>query len=81
MTTPRWTRNIYVRSILAALLVIFILVTLVCLVHNDVFSSSPSTPTDKVRQELSKTNSLKTLVASWLKGEFHLELFIYENFM
>lgn len=69
MTTPRWTKNAYVRSILAILLILCILVTFVCLNSYDVFSTSALSSQEKERLELSKASSLKTLVASWLKGE------------
>lgn len=75
MTTPRWTKNAYVRSILAVLLILCILITFVCLNSYGAFSSSSQSSQDKERKELSNTNSLKTLVASWLKGEFHACLF------
>lgn len=77
MTTPRWTRNLYVKSIVAVLLIVFIIVTIVCLNHYDVLSSSSSASQDRERQELnSRSNSLKSLVAAWLKGEFTSKLFI-----
>lgn len=75
MTTPRWTKNAYVRSILAILLILCIIVTFVCLSNYGVFSSSSSSQ-DKERPELGKMNSLKSLVASWLKGESRRTLFL-----
>lgn len=81
MTTPRWIKSAYVKSILAVLLILGLLLTFVCLNSYDVFSSSSQSSQDKERQDLSKANSLKALVASWLKGEslYHIPLlFIYE---
>jgi hypothetical protein len=69
MTTPRWIKNAYVKSILAILLILCIVVTCVCLNSYDVFSSSALSSQDKERQEFSKTSSLKSLVAEWLNGE------------
>ena len=69
MTTPRWIKSAYVKSILAILLIICIVVTCVCLNSYDVFSSSALSTQDKERLEFSKTSSLKSLVAAWLKGE------------
>lgn len=79
MTTPRWTKSAYVKSILAILLILCILVTFVCLNSYDVFSSSSQSSQDKERQEFSKTNNLKSLVASWLKGEFQLFIYVVVN--
>lgn len=76
MTTPRWTKNAYVKSILAILLILCILVTFVYLNNYDVFSSSSLSSQGKERLELSKASSLKSLVASWLKGELVECLFI-----
>jgi hypothetical protein len=79
MTTPRWSNKAYMRAVLAFLLTIILIVAIVfCLSYFGVFSSSSISSQDKVRQEASKTNSLKSLVASFLKGESH-EMFIYEK--
>lgn len=76
MTTPRWTKNAYVKLILAILLILGLIITFVCLSNYDVFSSSQQLTQEKKRLESSKSNSLKSLVASWLKGESD-GLFIY----
>lgn len=70
MTTPRWIKSAYAKGILAILLILGVIATCVCLNSYDVFNSSALSSQDKERQEFSKTNSLKTLVEAWLKGEW-----------
>jgi hypothetical protein len=79
MTTPRWTRKAYFKAILATLLVLLLLVTFViCLSNFGAFSSSSASSQAVERHEAPKTSSLKSLVASFLRGESAF-MFIYEN--
>lgn len=75
MTTPSWIKKACVRSIIIAIVFIFLIVACSQLIRLDVFSSSASPSRDKERQEFSKTNSLKTLVEAWFKGELCRQLY------
>lgn len=79
MTTPRWTRKAYFKAILATLLVLLLLVTfIICLSNFGAFSASSASSQAEERLDAVKTSSLKSLVASFLRGESTF-MFIYEN--
>lgn len=70
MTSPRWTRNAYVKLILAILVIVCIIVTFVWLSNSySLLGTSSLSSQSSEKEELSKTSNLKSLVESFLKGE------------
>lgn len=70
MTSPRWTRNAYVKLILAILVIVCIIVSFVWLSNSySLLGTSSLSSQSSEKEELSKTSNLKSLVESFLKGE------------
>lgn len=80
MTTPRWTKNAYVKLILAILVIVCIVITFVWLNNSyTIFGASSLSSAQKSseHEEFSKTSNLKSLVESWLKGESLIFFFFF----
>ncbi|KAL7038269.1 hypothetical protein ACKWTF_009531 [Chironomus riparius] len=68
MTTPRWTKNAYVKLILAILVIVCIIVAFVWLSNSySLLGASSLSSQSSEKEELSKTSNLKSLVESFLK--------------
>jgi hypothetical protein len=72
MTTPWWTKNVYVKSIAVIVGIFIVLVLFVQINHSyNLFSSEKPALQENERLEMSKADSLKALVTTWLDGEFN----------
>jgi hypothetical protein len=72
MTTPRWTKNAYVKLILAILVIVCIIIAFVWLSNSySLLGTSSLSSQSSEKEELSKTSNIKSLVESFLKGEYH----------
>lgn len=72
MTTPWWTKKVFVRSIAVIVGILIVLVLFVQINHSyKLFSSEMPALQENDRLELSRADSLKDLVTTWLDGELN----------